>query len=150
MQVESNFSPSFLDGFVKRCQDMGLDEGETESMFQIHTAHDFIGREAVGKGFQKRIRESELPRTKLAKYLTPGLVALAAHNTMRFGEGAFPSDLRKSAAVEEPTWECVPDSIKEAVAHLSIRHPGFDTLPIGTQVLTTLFLDHFKNQNSHG
>ncbi len=142
MRVANSFSASFLEGFVKECQAMGLSCDETEDLFRKHSNNTLIAQPNIYEGFGNYIGryDGPLPKSAMARYLTPDVIALAEECRIKWGNDILSRQMRDKLGWPEPSWDTVPDHIKAASADLSNSLESFDHLPLNQKVLLASLL----------
>jgi hypothetical protein len=142
MRVASSFSREFLEGFVERCQQMGLDCDQTESLFQKHANNTIIAEPGIYDGFREVLGhyEGPLPKSAMARWLIPDIIALAEDCRIKWGSDILSCQMRDAMGLPAPSWDTVPTSIKQAATDLSSSMDSFDHLPLNQKILLAALL----------
>lgn len=137
MQVASTISPRFIEGFVEQCMQMGLSADETEDLFKKHAHNALVARPEIYAGFRSVVGSYEGPLSKsaVARWLTPDMIALNEEIRLAYGDDPLSCQLRDQFGMPEPSWDNVPDHVKEAAANLSNVLDQFDYLPLNQKIL---------------
>lgn len=137
MNDASPVSAHFVEGFVEHCLSMGLNLSETEELFAKHAHNAVIARPSVYSGFRDVIAEYSGPITKsaVARWMGPDMLALAEEARIHYGDDPLSRATRNELGLPDPSWDTVPDNVKEAAAGLSQIIDEFDYLPLNQKVL---------------
>lgn len=143
---DETFPADYVDGFVKQCMDMDLNEAETEALFRVHANNAIMADPAINSGFREIIGSfKRLKKSAMLRYLTPEMLALSMDCQIRYGNDLLSQETRAEAGLPEPSWDTVPDHVKAAALVISemekrsSMQPGpleqFDSLPLQQKVL---------------
>jgi len=143
---DETFPADCIDGFVKQCMDLNLDESQTEALFRVHANNAILADPDIMAGFTAGISvPNGLKKSAMMRYLTPEVLALSVDCQIKYGSDALSMDVRKAAGIPEPSWDTVPDHVKAAATLLSeLEKNGtfaqgpleqFDALPLQQKVL---------------
>lgn len=144
---EDTFPADYIDGFAKQCQDLRLDDQETEALFRVHANNAILNDPDIKAGFQAGITGfTGLKKSAMLHYLTPEVLALSVDCQIKYGSDALSEDVRRAAGLPEPSWDTVPAHIKASAVILSEMEkssatlgPGpleqFDALPLQQKIL---------------
>ena len=136
----------YIDGFVKQCMDMSLDEKETEALFRVHCNNAILADPDINSGFTENLHGLEgLKKSAALHYLTPEMLALSVDCQIRYGNDLLSQEVRAEAGLPEPSWDTVPAHVKAAAVVLSEMEKRsasaigpmeqFDALPLQQKVL---------------
>jgi len=142
MKIDNGFSPEFLEGFVEQCQRMGLDANGTEELFRKHANNTILAQANINDGFNEVIGKyrGRLTKAALVRWLTPDHLSLATECRIKWGSDPLSQQMRAALKWPEPSWETVPEPIKEAASSLSHMMSQFDYLPMNQKVLLAALL----------
>lgn len=142
MKIDNGFSPEFLEGFVEQCQRMGMDANGTEELFRKHANNTILAQANINEGFNEVIGryKGRLTKAALVRWLTPDHLSLATECRIKWGSDPLAQQMRAAMNWPEPSWETVPEPIKEAAASLSHMMSQFDYLPMNQKVMLAALL----------
>ena len=140
MKVASSISPDFIEGFVERCSDLGFNLDQTEELFRKHCNNALFTRPDIYEGFREKIASHNGNKATLAKCLTPDMISLAEDVRLHYGEDPMSMQLRAELNIPEPSWDTVPDNIKQAASQLSRVMDEFDYLPLNQKILLSMII----------
>ncbi len=137
MQVANSFSPDFLEGFVERCQQMGLNEDQAEELFRKHANNTLLAQPNINEGFRQAIAEYDGNLTKAAmmRWLNPNALAVAEECRIKYGSDALSVQMRSAMGLPEPSWDTVPEELQKVASSLSGLLDEYDYLPLNQKVL---------------
>ena len=140
MQVASTISPSFIEGFVGQCVQMGLNADETEELFRKHANNSFIARPNVHEGFRRVLNayDGDIPKSAMVRWVSPDMLSLVTDVRMHYGDDPIAQQFREAADLPEPSWDTVPESVKAAAANVSNVLDQFDYLPLNQKILLAI------------
>lgn len=140
MKVASAISPQFIEGFVTKCIEMGMDADATETLFRKHANNAVIARPDIYDGFREVIANYDGPLAKsaMARYFTPDTIALAEEVRLNFGDDPLSCQMREEMGLPEPSWDGVPEHIKLAASNLSHLIDQFDYMPLNQKILLAM------------
>ena len=122
MSETSAFTPEYVAGFVNRCLQLGMDANSTEAAFKKHAFNTLLSTPAIYEGFRQGMaKESSLPgmtKAAMARHLSPDHLAIVAEMRIKYASDMLSQQLRQEMGLPEPTWETVPDDLKENCENL--------------------------------
>jgi hypothetical protein len=142
MRVTNTFSPQFIEGFVKQCQQMGLNADQTEDLFRKHANNTIMAQPNIFDGFSRTLGKYTGPMSKSAmtRWLTPDIIALAEECRVKWGSDALSQQMRQDMQWPEPSWETVPEELQKVAHSLSHSLAEFDYLPLNQKVMLAALL----------
>lgn len=142
MRVANNFSPEFIEGFVERCRQMGMNADQTEDQFRKHANNTIIAQPNIFEGFAETLAKYEgtLSKAAMTRWLTPDVIALAEECRVKWGSDALSQQMRQDMQWPEPSWETVPDELRKVAHSLSHTMQEFDYLPLNQKVMLAALL----------
>jgi hypothetical protein len=135
--MNENFSPAFVEGFVKSCLDQGLNMPQTEALFRQHSFNYLLSSPNIYKGFQTKLASYTGPLTKsaMSRFLTPAILALAAECRVKYANDALSIKLRKETGLPDPSWETVDPELQKIANSLSGALSSYAGLPMNQKIL---------------
>lgn len=120
-KIASPFTRNFLEGFVSRCMDLGMDANATEELFHKYANNQFLATPNIYEGMRERLSRGDhgLTKAALAKYLTPDVLALAVDCRVKYANDFCSAGIREMLGMPEPSWDTVPEPLRKTASHLS-------------------------------
>lgn len=134
MKVASTFTPAFIEGFVSKCIELGMDAESAERHFKKHAYNTFLASPNVNAGFRERIASAgeTMSPAKMARYLTPDILATVVQCRLAAGNDPYSEQIRDAMGLDAP--EAPGAAVKAAAAQLSSMYHQFDQLPLNQQM----------------
>jgi hypothetical protein len=135
-------TPAFVEGFVKRCMDLGFTQEQTEDHWLKHAYGNILARPNVYEGFRSRMQKASAVMTKAAqaRWTHPDVLATLMENRIQYADTPMMQNLREELGLPEPSWDTVPASVKQAAANLSATVNQFDALPLNQKILLAMLI----------
>ena len=135
MKVATPFPLQFIDGFTKKCQDLGMSAEDTEAQFRIHANNQLLSRPHVMEGFSAKMAgyRGTITKAAMAKYMTPTLLAAAVECQVRYGSDPLSSYIRKAAGMPDPDRHT-----KRAAQGMAGVINNFDYIPLPQKIMLGL------------
>jgi hypothetical protein len=133
----TRITPDFVEGFVKTCMDNGLGVDATDQLFRQHALNAFIATPGIYNGFSTKLAayDGTMSRAKMAKYMTPEVLAKVAEYRVRFGDDALSEQLRFELNLPEPSWDNVEPELRKVASALNNSMSYYAQLPMNQKVL---------------
>lgn len=135
MKVACPISQNFMEGFVEQCSEMGMTLDETESLFHKHCNNALFARPDIYEGFREKIASYPGDRAKLARFLTPDVISLAANVRVCYGDDPLSAQLRNDMDIPDPSWDNVPEHVKVAASQIAQLVDIYDYLSLPQKIL---------------
>lgn len=142
MDSNTGFSPNFVEGFVRGCMERGLDANQTEELFRKQANNTLLSQPAIQDGLRTGLRKvaGRMSKVAMVRAMHPDLLSLAVDCRVHYGNDPMSQQMRKQAGLPEPSWDNVPDHVKEAAANLQQTLNGFSSMPLNQQVMLAMML----------
>jgi hypothetical protein len=135
--MSENLSPAFMEGFVKSCLDNGLSMPQTEALLKQHSFNYLLSTPNIYDGFRAKIASYDGPitKSKMAKYLAPAVLAVAAECRIKYASDALSIKLRKETGLPDPSWETVDPELQKIATSLSNSLSNYAGMPMNQKIL---------------